>query len=76
MRAKKECLKIEERNWPCFTCRGLCKCKRCKRALIEELNQLNNEKTLLEYHKYPKGESREKEVENMNRHKKSCEDCI
>lgn len=47
-RAKKECLKIGESNWPCFACRGLCKCKRCKKALVEELNQLNNERSVIE----------------------------
>lgn len=33
-------LKEGEGTWPCFTCRGLCKCNRCKQNLIDELNCL------------------------------------
>lgn len=39
-RVRKEYLKNNEENWPCFVCRGLCKCKRCKAALASELAKL------------------------------------
>eukprot|EP00826_Nyctotherus_ovalis_P048163 TRINITY_DN5641_c0_g2_i2.p1 TRINITY_DN5641_c0_g2~~TRINITY_DN5641_c0_g2_i2.p1 ORF type:complete len:167 (-),score=13.76 TRINITY_DN5641_c0_g2_i2:43-543(-) len=42
LRAKKEYLRAGERGWPCFVCRGLCKCRRCKRALAEELATLSS----------------------------------
>jgi len=41
---KKEYLKSYEKLWPCFICRGVCKCNRCKQSLIDELNLLNEEK--------------------------------
>eukprot|EP00826_Nyctotherus_ovalis_P014992 TRINITY_DN14224_c0_g1_i2.p1 TRINITY_DN14224_c0_g1~~TRINITY_DN14224_c0_g1_i2.p1 ORF type:complete len:212 (+),score=18.04 TRINITY_DN14224_c0_g1_i2:148-783(+) len=54
-------LKEDEGAWPCFTCRGLCKCSRCKQSLIDELNFLkesNLEKELsnklTESHALPK----------------------
>lgn len=40
--AKKEHLRLNETNWPCFTCRGQCKCNRCKQNLAEELKLLKN----------------------------------
>eukprot|EP00826_Nyctotherus_ovalis_P066789 TRINITY_DN9912_c0_g1_i11.p2 TRINITY_DN9912_c0_g1~~TRINITY_DN9912_c0_g1_i11.p2 ORF type:complete len:106 (-),score=24.54 TRINITY_DN9912_c0_g1_i11:134-406(-) len=43
-RAKKEYLKVGETNWPCFACRGLCKCKKCRKALFDELQQLDGER--------------------------------
>jgi len=46
-RAKKEYLKTDETDWPCFFCRGLCRCKRCKKALLEELNQLSSTKKIV-----------------------------
>lgn len=39
---KKEHLRLNETTWPCFTCRGQCKCIRCKQNLAEELNLLRN----------------------------------
>ena len=41
-KVKKEHLKPNETSWPCFTCRGLCKCSRCKQNLADELNFLTN----------------------------------
>jgi len=32
---------ISPKNWVCFTCRGLCRCERCKLDLIKELSILN-----------------------------------
>eukprot|EP00826_Nyctotherus_ovalis_P066792 TRINITY_DN9912_c0_g1_i6.p1 TRINITY_DN9912_c0_g1~~TRINITY_DN9912_c0_g1_i6.p1 ORF type:complete len:152 (-),score=41.07 TRINITY_DN9912_c0_g1_i6:45-500(-) len=43
-KAKKEYLKVGETNWPCFACRGLCKCKKCRKALFDELQQLDGER--------------------------------
>eukprot|EP00826_Nyctotherus_ovalis_P014289 TRINITY_DN13967_c0_g1_i10.p2 TRINITY_DN13967_c0_g1~~TRINITY_DN13967_c0_g1_i10.p2 ORF type:complete len:101 (+),score=7.02 TRINITY_DN13967_c0_g1_i10:796-1098(+) len=44
-RVKLERLGVKERNWPCFTCRGQCKCSRCKQNLANELSLLNSAKT-------------------------------
>lgn len=43
-RAKKEYLKVGETNWPCFACRGLCKCRKCRHALSDELRLLEGER--------------------------------
>ena len=42
MRFKKEHLKTEDENWPCFICRGICKCKRCKKVLADEFLLLSS----------------------------------
>ena len=34
--------KIAKNNWVCFTCRGLCRCDRCKLDLIKELSFLSD----------------------------------
>lgn len=45
-KVKKEHLKPSEKAWPCFTCRGLCKCNRCKQGLADELNLLSKENNI------------------------------
>ena len=42
-RAKKEYPRPGDKNWPCFVCRGLCKCRRCKQTLKNELFILNSQ---------------------------------